>query len=100
CIPQHFGLVDTSWDAVQDQGVLLRMEPAGLSATLDEVVPKLDRRSVGHQFTAAGVFDEDTPHFAIRFETAKDFTTSTVKQAGNSSQNLSLGAFSRAWCTE
>ncbi|MDB6067141.1 MAG: hypothetical protein JWR26_3349 [Pedosphaera sp.] len=95
-IMEHFGLVDVTGDAVEDKGVLVRIEAAAALAVFDELAPKVHGGFVGDEFATAGVFDENAAERAVGGEVAKDVAAGAMEEVGNGAKNLALGSLARA----
>jgi hypothetical protein len=95
-IPQHFRLMGAAWNAVEDEGVGVRIKPPGLDAIFDELLPEFDCRFIGNEFAAAGIFQEYTANGTFGREIAKHITAGTMKEIGNHAQDFALGPFARS----
>src|SRR4051812_5302263 len=84
-------------DTVQHERIVVGMKTAVVSAVVDEIPPEIDSRLVRHKLAAAGIFEEDLAHGAVRFETAENLTAGAMEEVGDGSENFALCPFARAW---
>lgn len=95
-VAKHFRLVRAARDAIQDEGVSLRLEAAGLGVFFDGFAPEINGGLVGNEFAAARVFDENAADFAVDGEIPKHVAAGAVEKIRNGAENFPLGAFADA----
>jgi len=94
-IAQDFGLGHIAGNAVQDEGILFRMEPAAFGSVFDELAPELDGGLIGDELAAAGIFDEELSEGAIGAQITKNIAAGAMEVVRNNPENLALGSLAR-----
>ena len=94
---ENLDLLDTAWNAIEQQQIGIRLVLIGVDETLDVLLPEEAGQFVWNEKTLSRVLEKFLTKSGLAIEPAEHVASGKMNEAGHGYEDLALGSLADTW---